>query len=169
MIILLGIVACGCGEDEYPEFEVQSIAFAHGDTIPERHTCDGDHISPPLSFSDYPVETLSFAIIMEDPDAPLPPYVHWVAWGIPASLSFVSEDQNNSPQPGISQGVNDKDESQYYGPCPPENDEHRYVFHVYALDVEDVNIREDSTKKNLQDAMDGHIVGKGELMGLYER
>jgi Raf kinase inhibitor-like YbhB/YbcL family protein len=145
------------------------MAFGEGETIPKRHTCDGDNISPPLSFADAPEETKGFAVIMEDLDSPLEDFVHWVIWGIPASMGILNENQDQNTQGTVIQGTNSDNEVGYYGPCPPDGEEHSYVFKVYALDENILDLREDSTKDDLQKRMKKHIVGKGELTGVYER
>jgi Raf kinase inhibitor-like YbhB/YbcL family protein len=166
---LLGIVAFGCDDgDDYPALVVTSLAFGDGETIPARHTCDGHDISPPLSFSDIPDETVGFAVILDDPDAAAGRFTHWVIWGLPGGTSFVAEDQNRNAEPPITQGLNSTGKPGYLGPCPPEGEQHRYIFKAYALDDE-VELDSSATRADLKSAMDGHIVGYGELLGLTRR
>ena len=164
------IILFGCSEDDnYPEFEVRSPAFGHGGTIPRRHTCDGDNISPPLMFSDIPEETKTLAIILNDPDVPLGAYTHWLIWGIPGSTGSLDADQNNDPLEGVIQGTNSAETIGYTGPCPPPVDgNHHYTFKVYAIDKA-LDLKEGASKNQLTSAMKGHIVGVGELMGLYNK
>ncbi|MCP4599926.1 MAG: YbhB/YbcL family Raf kinase inhibitor-like protein [Proteobacteria bacterium] len=167
--ILAAVIVCGCDEDEdYPEFSVTSAAFGQGETIPIRHTCDGDNISPPLSFKDTPDGTQFYAVIMDDPDAPIKTWIHWLIWGISASTNMLVEDQHKYAKKGVNQGVNTDEGIGYSGPCPPAGAEHRYFFKVYALE-KNLALKEGASKEQLIDAMDGHIIGKGELMGLYKR
>lgn len=170
LFIFTQAILPGCEEDEdYPEFEVYSMAFGEGETIPERHTCDGDNVSPPLSFSDFPEETKGFAVVMEDADSPLTPFVNWIVWGIPASFGILNEDQELNAQGTVMLGTNSNEEWGYYGPCPPEDEEHSYALTVYALDENILDLREDSGKDELMQRIKKHIVGKGKLTGVYER
>lgn len=161
---------CSCeDEEDYPEFEVYSMAFGEGETIPKRHTCDGDNISPPLSFGDFPDETMGFAAVMEDADSELEPFVNWVIWGIPVSFGILNEDQDLNAQGTVMIGINGNGESGYYGPCPADGSEHDFVLHVWALDENILDLREDSDKEDLKGRIKKHIVGKGKLRFVYER
>ncbi len=163
-------ISMGCDEEEeYDKIIVESPAFGEGETIPARHTCDGDELSPPLSFLGAPEETESYVVIMEDPDSPLPPTIHWLIWGISASSNFLSEDQNGKSSAGVLQGTNSAGELGYFGPCPPTTDRsHHYQFKVYALDA-NIDLKEGASKSQLAAAMKGHIVARGELTGLYDK
>ncbi len=148
---------------------MESPAFNQGTVIPRRHTCDGEDVSPILEFIGYPKEAISFAIIMDDPDAPLETCAHWVIWNLPGSTNFVAEDQNKNADKGVGQGKNTLDNVGYSGPCPPpRHGPHRYFFKVYALDKM-LAVDDGATQKALRSAMDGHIVGYGELFGVYDR
>jgi Raf kinase inhibitor-like YbhB/YbcL family protein len=149
--------------------ELESQAFQTGDIIPPKYTCDGQDISPPLSWSDPPDGTTSFALISDDPDAPMGTWVHWVIWNIPASARALEE---NTPQTaslpnGATQGTTDFHRVGYGGPCPPSGT-HRYFFKLYALDTT-LNLPSSTTKKDLEKAMHGHILAQTELMGKYRR
>lgn len=149
--------------------ELKSQAFQTGDIIPPQYTCDGQDISPPLSWSDPPAGTTSFALISDDPDAPMGTWVHWVIWNIPASARAFEE---NTPQTaslpnGAKQGTTDFHRVGYGGPCPPSGT-HRYFFKLYALDTT-LNLPSSATKKDLEKAMHGHILAQTELMGKYRR
>jgi len=146
-----------------------SSAFSHNGSIPEQYTCDGEDEVPPLAWAGAPGGTKSFAIIVDDPDAPDPKapkmtYVHWVVYDIPPSVTRLDED--GVPE-GARLGVNDWKKPEYGGPCPPVG-RHRYFFKVYALDAAlgDLGL---PTKANVEEAMRGHILAQAELVGTYER
>lgn len=151
-------------------FHLTSTAFKAEGHIPQRFTCDGDNISPSLSWGGAPDGTKSFALIMHDPDAPRPGgYTHWVVYNIPSSATQLEENvpkQERLPDAGI-QGVNDSGRLGYTGPCPPSGT-HRYYFRLYALDRE-VNLNAGAGKSDLEPAMKGHILAHTELMGKYKR
>lgn len=137
-----------------PEFEPNGF-------IPSRFTCDGANVNPPLDIVDIPAVTKCLALIMDDPDAPIRPWVHWLAWNMPVS-HHIKEDS-----PFKEQGINDFRENRYGGPCPPYG-VHRYFFKVYALDVQ-LTLTPRTDRKDLERAMDGHVLAYGELMGKYMR
>ncbi|MCH8164750.1 MAG: YbhB/YbcL family Raf kinase inhibitor-like protein [Planctomycetes bacterium] len=144
--------------------DVTSSAFEHEGSIPSKYTCDGEDVSPPLTWSTGPQRTSSYALIMDDPDAPGQTWVHWVAWNIPGTSlpEAVKPDATD-----IAQGMNSWPRTGYGGPCPPSGT-HRYFFKVYALDTR-LDLPAKTTKQALLDAMDGHILAQGELMGTYAR
>jgi len=146
-----------------------SSAFTHGAMIPKKYTCDGRDISPPLSWSDPPEKTESFALIMDDPDAPMGTWVHWVLYNIPATARSLSEGVPTDAElpDGSRQGRNSWHRIGYGGPCPPSGT-HRYFFKLYALDTK-LNLASGVTKEELLQAMAGHIVAQAELMGRYSR
>lgn len=146
-------------------FTLISSAFNANSVIPSEYTCDGENLSPPLVWSGAPENTKSFALIMDDPDAPVGLWTHWVLWNIPAEITTFT--QNISLPAKIIQGKNSWDNNSYGGPCPP-NGQHRYFFRLYALD-ELLDIPATSTQQDLLQAMEGHILAKTELMGLYKR
>lgn len=149
--------------------ELRSSAFQEGGLIPRKYTCDGADISPPLSWSGAPTETQSFALICDDPDAPMSTWVHWVAWNIPGttqSLSLGLPKVDSLPG-GMQQGTTDFGRIGYDGPCPPSGT-HRYFFNVYALDIT-LTLPASTTKPALEQAMRGHILTEAPLMGLYTR
>ena len=139
-----------------------SPEFEHDGHIPKKFTCQGDDISPALIIEDIPDEAKTFALIVEDPDALMGTWVHWVVYNIPATMSQIKEDSI----PGI-QVMNNFGRVEYGGPCPPSGT-HRYFFKVYALDAE-LRLKENSRKKDLEKAMEGHILDKAELIGLYKK
>lgn len=141
--------------------KIRSVAFSHGGHIPPRYTCEGENVNPPLQINDIPENTKTLALIVEDPDAPRGVYDHWIAWNIPPREAI-----SENSRPGI-RGKNSFGNTEYGGPCPPSGS-HRYFFKVYALDS-DLNIQAGSDKKILEEAMKGHILGSGELMGHYQK
>ncbi len=146
---------------EQSTITVESHVFNNNGLIPEKYTCEGQNINPPLTINNIPENAVSLALIMDDPDAPNGTFDHWIVWNI----SNVKEIKENSI-PGI-QGKNGRNENSYTGPCPPEGT-HHYHFKIYALDNE-LQLEESANKKSLENAMDGHIVASGELVGLYKR
>lgn len=149
--------------------EIRSSAFAHEDMIPAKYTCDGKNISPPLSWSGAPKETKSFALICDDPDAPMGTWVHWVLFDIPATVTSLPEGVAKLEEiKGL--GKNGKNTSRrwgYDGPCPPSGT-HRYYFKLYALDTL-LNLQPGLTKEELLKAMQGHILAQAETLGRYKR
>ncbi|MFN7990876.1 MAG: YbhB/YbcL family Raf kinase inhibitor-like protein [Candidatus Micrarchaeia archaeon] len=143
--------------------KVSSAAFMEGARIPADFTCEGKGRSPPLSISGIPDGARSLAIIMDDPDAPMGTWVHWVVWDIPPVAEIVEGAQ------GIGkEGVTSARRAGYHGPCPPPGKPHRYFFKVYALDKE-LSLKPGSMKPDLERAMEGHILAHAELMGTYQR
>jgi Raf kinase inhibitor-like YbhB/YbcL family protein len=149
--------------------ELKSSAFEAGGTIPTKYTCEGPDVSPPLSWSDVPAGTKSLALIADDPDAPMGTWVHWVAWNIPATATSLEEDipKRDTLANGMKQGTTDFRRIGYGGPCPPSGT-HRYFFKLHALDTT-LNLPNSTTKKDLERAMQGHILKQAELMGTYRR
>lgn len=142
-----------------------STAFAQGQSIPAKYTCDGQDISPPLHWSDAPAGAQSLALIMDDPDAPAGVWVHWVLFNLPASLHDLPE---KAALPGGSlEGKNSWGRVGYGGPCPPRGS-HRYFFKLYTLDTK-LNLSRGASKEQLLAAMEGHILAQAELMGTYSR
>ncbi|MEW5758889.1 MAG: YbhB/YbcL family Raf kinase inhibitor-like protein [Candidatus Omnitrophota bacterium] len=141
--------------------KLTSPEFKHTTIIPEKFTCQGCDINPPLIIEDIPKEAKSLALIVEDPDAPSGLWIHWVVYNIPV----VSEIKENSV-PGV-EGLNTIREKKYHGPCPPSGT-HRYFFKIYALDTKlEFDLPPD--KQLLEKAMHGHILDKAELVGLYKK
>ncbi len=142
---------------------ITSPAFDHNERIPERYTCDGENTSPPLVFSEIPLEAQNLVLIVDDPDAPAGTWVHWLVFNIPVETGFVDED---SVPKGI-EGVTSFGNNDYGGPCPPSGT-HRYFFKLYALDTE-LPENPEFTKSSVLEQMDSHVVAKAELVGLYSR
>lgn len=151
------------------KIEVTSSAFKQGEMIPSKYTCDGDDMSPPISWSGIPPQAKSIALISDDPDAPMGTWVHWVLFNIPPDMAGLPEDlpPEKVLDNGSVHGINDSRQFGYGGPCPPGG-VHRYFFKVYALDKK-VSLGPGATKKDLEREMAGHILGEGQLMGRYKR
>lgn len=152
-------------------FQLISTAFDQGRPIPQKYSCDGDDVSPPLAWGEPPAGTQSLALIMDDPDAPLGTWDHWILFNIPADVRELQEDlpiagKNVDPN-AIYAGNNSWGRPEYGGPCPPSGT-HRYFFKLYALDTT-INLLPGATKKELLKAMDGHILAESELMGSYTK
>lgn len=151
------------------ELTVESSAFKNGEFIPSIYTCDGANISPPLKWSGIPEGTKSIALICDDPDAPIGDWVHWVLYNIPPETKELKENIPSEKiiKNGAIHGLNDWKKYGYGGPCPPSGI-HRYYFKIFALDIK-LDLNPGATKKQLLDAMRGHILAQGELMGKYQR
>ena len=140
---------------------VTSPDFQAGKSIPEKFTCDSENVNPGITLTNIPKETVSLALIMDDPDAPGGDFVHWVVYNIEPGGSI-----RENTVPGI-EGSNGRGTIGYTGPCPPTG-EHHYHFKIYALDTR-LNLPPGASKKTVQDEMAGHILATGELMGVYSR
>jgi Raf kinase inhibitor-like YbhB/YbcL family protein len=137
--------------------------------IPAVYTCDGNDFSPPLKWAEAPPGTRSFALISDDPDAPVGTWVHWIVWNIPATVNSLEENQpkKESLPGGARQGTNDFRRIGYGGPCPPSGT-HRYYFRLYALDAT-MDLPASTSRAQLERAMKGHILAEAEVMGKYRR
>ena len=143
---------------------LQSKAFQHDEEIPAIYTCDGDDISPPLSISGIPDGAKSVVLIMDDPDAPAGTWVHWTVWNIPPSVAEIPAD---SVPAGAMQGVTSSGNAGYGGPCPPSGT-HHYFLKAYALDTA-LDLPASTDAEALETAMEGHILDKAGLIGLYAK
>lgn len=149
-------------EKKIKELVITSTAFENEGEIPSKYTCDGDEVSPPIDVEDTPEGTKTLAVIMEDPDAPNGTFTHWLLWNIDPESAYLDEQTFHSVS-----GKNSANQIGYYGPCPPSGS-HRYYFHVYALDA-GLDLEEGADRSELEIAMEGHILGKGSIMGRYKR
>jgi Raf kinase inhibitor-like YbhB/YbcL family protein len=151
-------------------FTVTSTAFAEGQPIPQPYTGDGKDVSPPLQWSGVPAGTKSLALVCEDPDAPRGLWVHWVLYNLPPTATGLPE--GVPPQPeltsGARQGKNDWGKIGYGGPAPPRGKPHRYFFKVHALDTL-LDLPAGATRAELLQAMQGHVLAEGQLLGTYSR
>jgi hypothetical protein len=148
-----------------------SSAFAAGKAIPQRYTCEGQDISPPLTWSGAPAGTRSFVLLCDDPDAPAGTWHHWALFDIPASTSDLAESYARDAHVGATrQAINDFGASGYGGPCPPKgHGTHHYHFKLLALDVEKLDVKERSRCKEVEAAARGHVLATAELIGTYAR
>jgi hypothetical protein len=172
---------CGClmtancadnksGKEETMSIQITSTAFTDSQPIPAKYTCDGDDVSPPLQWTNAPANTKSFALIADDPDAPMGTWVHWVVYDLPPNTSALPENVAKTPTlaGGAKQGANDFRRIGYGGPCPPPGKPHRYFFKIYALDTV-LNLKPGLTKKELLKVTNGHVLAEGQLMCTYQR
>jgi len=144
--------------------KLSSPAFGYDKFIPSEYTCDGSNVSPPLLIGYIPIKTKSLVLIVEDPDAPMGVWLHWLMWNISPQTKKI---RKNSVPRGAIQGINSFKRHNYGGPCPPSGT-HRYFFKLYALNtILDISV--DSTKAELKKAMKSHIISQAELIGLYKR
>ena len=171
--LLLGLNAPDVWAAEHSEkstMQVSSTAFAEGEAIPAKYTCDEKNVSPPLKWSGIPAGTKSLALLADDPDAPAGTWVHWVLYDLPASVTQLPEDlpKGQHTPGGGKQGLNDFKHLGYGGPCPPSGKPHRYFFKLYALDAI-LDLKPGASKKNVEHAMEKHTLAQAQLMGTYER
>ena len=157
-------------EEAAMKIEVKSTAFTEGGTIPKKFTCDDVDVSPALAWSRGPEGTKSWALICDDPDAPMGTWVHWVLYDLAPEKTSLTEGvpKEKAVLGGAHQGVNGSRKIGYMGPCPPPGKPHRYFFKVYALDFMP-NWEAGKTKAEVVKAMEGHILAEGQLMGKYGR
>lgn len=150
--------------------KLTSTAFLPGKPIPADYSCDGADRSPALAWSELPADTRSFALVVDDPDAPRGTWVHWVLFNLPADAVELAPGVPRSPElpSGARQGVNDAGDVGYGGPCPPRGKPHRYFFRLHALDCT-LNLRPGVNRSDLDKAMAGHILAEATLMGTYQR
>jgi len=151
-------------------FTLSSSSFQEGAPIPAKHTCDGADVSPPLAWSGAPSGAAGFALIMDDPDAPAGTWVHWVLYDLPARSGALAENvaKTETLKDGAVQGRNDFPRTGYGGPCPPPGKAHRYFFKLYALDAP-LGLKPGATKRDVERAMQGHVLATAQLMGTYAR
>lgn len=151
-------------------FKLGSETFSDGGVIPAKYTCDGLDVSPPLHWSDYPLTTESFVLIVEDIDAPGGIFTHWLLYNLPANINRLEEvvEKVDELPSGALQGVNDFGRVGYGGPCPPPGKPHRYVFKMYALD-EVLDLKPRMSRQELLNSIKGHVIAEARLTGIYSR
>lgn len=151
-------------------FAIQTTAFPESGVIPKKYTCDGADLSPALTWSNAPTGTKSLALIADDPDAPVGTWTHWIIWNIPPNANALPEGvpKDESLKDGARQGRNDFKRIGYGGPCPPPGKPHRYFFKLYALDAS-LDLKPGASRKELEHAMQGHVLSHAELMGKFGR
>jgi len=167
---VIGIHVEAIGKEGYVmNLDIKSTAFGEGDSIPKQYTCDGADISPQLSWSQPPEGTGSMVLICDDPDAPMGTWVHWVLYGLSPDTLEISENipDDREVLGGAKHGVNDFHKYGYGGPCPPGGT-HRYFFKLYAVNTV-VDLDPGATKDEVLDAIKGHVLAQGQLMGRYSR
>jgi len=149
---------------------ISSPSFTNRGAIPKKFTCDGGDLSPQLSWTDSPDGTKSFALLVDDPDAPVGNWNHWAMWNSPAKLRSLPEglSKNAHLPDGSEQGMNDFHKPGYNGPCPPAGKPHRYFFKLFALDTK-LALKGEAGKPELEAAMKGHTLAQAEWMGTYKR
>jgi Raf kinase inhibitor-like YbhB/YbcL family protein len=152
------------------DLSISSPSFSNGGEIPKKFTCSGPDVSPQLSWTEPPAGTKTFALLVDDPDAPAGTWNHWAIWNLPASARSLPEGVGQSRRlpDGSQQGLNDFRKTGYNGPCPPANKPHRYHFQLFALDTK-VSLNPDAGKPELEAAMKGHILAQAEWMGTFHR
>ena len=160
----LVLIIAGSPYGKEAQMKISSTAFGNNGQIPSKYTCDGADINPPLGFEGVPAAAKSLALIVDDPDAPMGIWVHWVVWNIDPRTAGIAE---NAAAKGAMQGVNDFGKQAYGGPCPPSGT-HRYFFKLYALDAVP-DIKKNAKKADLEAAMKGHVLDEAQLIGLYKR
>ncbi|NYT07727.1 MAG: YbhB/YbcL family Raf kinase inhibitor-like protein [Methanomicrobiales archaeon] len=147
-----------------------SPAFGNGDRIPAHHACTGKNDSPPLAWEAAPEGTASLALICEDPDCATGTFIHWILYNIPPGTTSLPAGIPHKPvlPDGAAQGMNDFGKMEYGGPCPPPGKPHHYFFRLYALDTL-LHLRAPVTRKSVGAAMEGHVIARGELVGIFSR
>jgi Raf kinase inhibitor-like YbhB/YbcL family protein len=175
VVFVILLSSCTSTSTSTPEADMsltlKSTAFGNGQSIPAKYSCIGKNVSPDLAWGDPPAGTQSFALIVDDPDAPMGTWVHWVLFNIPADKRSLPEDVpvtgKNADPNAIYVGKNSSGNMHYDGPCPPSG-MHRYYFKLYALDTI-VNLLPGASKEELLKQMEGHILAQGELMGTFSK
>jgi Raf kinase inhibitor-like YbhB/YbcL family protein len=186
ILLVAAVLAGACGEDDSGPtatpirpptgtpsavgFTLSSNSFGPEQTIPERYTCESANISPALSWSNQPAGVQSFALIVDDPDAPAGSFTHWLIFDLPADTTFLPEDVDTGERPAVGgvQGTNDGSKIGYTGPCPPEGSPHRYVFTLFALDTA-LGLEPGVSKAEVLAPMENHILGQTTLTGTFQR
>ncbi len=171
LLVMLAVVAPrGARGQKASKIELKTTSFTPGGFIPKRFTCEAEDVSPALAWTDPPAGTPSFSIIEDDPDAPSGTFVHWLVYDLPAANRKLPEALSGNDQMagGGRQGTNDFSRTGYSGPCPPPGRPHRYFIRLYALDTK-LNLRPAASRRELDSAMQGHILAQAELMGRFRR
>ena len=164
VVIFFVLITLGKEGAAMSELKLSSTAFQNNGFIPSKYTCDGRDINPPLVIENVPPGTKSLALIVDDPDAPMGTWVHWVSWNIAHDVKEIKE--NDSPR-GATTGLNDFKRQSYGGPCPPSGT-HRYFFKLYALDTA-LALPSGAKKADVEKAIKGHVISQAQIIGLYKR
>ncbi len=149
--------------------EIKTPVFEHGKDIPKKYTCKGEDISLPLKWESKADGVESFVLIMDDPDAPVGVFDHWLVYNIPGDTGSLAEGVSSEGKlpAGAKECKNSFGKKEYGGPCPPSG-EHRYFFRIYALDTK-LDLQEGAKRGELEEAMEGHLLEKGEIMGVFAK
>jgi Raf kinase inhibitor-like YbhB/YbcL family protein len=169
--ILLGLSSIGlwCQGRSRMSFAVKTAAFPKDGNIPQKYTCEGENVSPALTWANPPAGAKSLALIADDPDAPVGTWTHWIIWNIPPDASLPEGvPKVDMLENGARQGKNDFKRIGYGGPCPPPGKAHRYFFKLYALDTK-LETKPGASRNDLEGAMQGHVLAQAETMGKYGR
>jgi len=180
LVALIAFIILFCGVSDGKggstvAFTITSEDFNDGEVVPRLHSCDGEDISPGLSWEGEPEGTKSFVLIMDDPDAPGGTFTHWVVYDMPAGVHNLSRGMGNVAEnmdisETIKEGMNDFGRPEYGGPCPPKgHGRHRYFFTITALDIPSLGLPPDASRADVEIAMQGHVLAEAKLMGVYER
>ena len=166
LFLLILLISFGPGEriDAAGDLRISSSIFEDNGNIPGKYTCDGSNVNPPLKIENVPPETKSLVLILDDRDAPKGAYIHWILWNIRPDTKEIKE---NSVPEGAVQGITDFKKRKYGGPCPPSR-AHRYIFKICALDTR-LDLNPDSTKKDVEKAMKGHVIAEAQMTGRFKR
>ncbi len=169
--VLAFLAGCSAkSEAEMNSFMLKSSSFADGAPLPTEYSCDGADQSPPLEWSAPPAGTKSFAVIVDDPDAPSGTFGHWAAFNIPAMARDLAAGAGNQSEGMMAQGQNDFGRSGYGGACPPQgHGPHRYRFKLFALNVDRLDVPSSARVKDVEARAEQHLVARAELTGTYER
>lgn len=173
--VFLSLIILTTINQTWSVMKLSSPNFTNGAQLPQQYTCDGKNINPAFSWEDAPKNTQSFALLVEDPDAPSAqnprpegPWVHWIVFNIPATIKKLEENVSVSKL-GAIQGMTDSKKAAFHGACPPKDSgPHRYFFKLFALDTK-LDLKTGATKQQLLNAMQGHVLTTAELMGTYQR
>jgi Raf kinase inhibitor-like YbhB/YbcL family protein len=170
LLCFLALLVAGSACAASSELLIQSNLFVANGPIPVAYTCSGDNKSPALAWSGVPAATISVALIVRDPDAPMGSYVHWVLYNLPASVTGLPAGLPTTAtlENGAVQGVSGRGTSGYQGPCPPPGPAHHYHFRVYALDIK-LNLAAGANADEVEQAIKGHILASADLVGTFAR
>ncbi|MCL4416737.1 MAG: YbhB/YbcL family Raf kinase inhibitor-like protein [Actinobacteria bacterium] len=144
--------------------KIISSAFENNSLMPSKYTCEGPEVNPPLEFKDVPEDSKSLVLIVDDPDAPVKTFIHWTIWNIDPKITEIGE--NSSPK-GAIEGITSSGKRGYDGPCPPSGT-HRYFFKLFAIDKM-LDLSPSSYVGDIESAIEGHVIRKAELIGLYKK
>lgn len=167
LTILMGVLMSFETSGYAAMFSLTSTSFNEGEILNSIYTCEGDDISPQLEWNHAPAKTVSFALILSDPDAPSGIFYHWVVFNLPRTVKTLEENMNSLPT-GAQTAKNSWGKSQYNGPCPPQGKEHRYVFRLYALDTM-LKLDSEADASSLLNAIQNHVVGVAELKAVFAK